>query len=77
MSLNRRVESDLVPHASSSLLYLRRESHADNDLDPILHLSPPGVGGSASATDSLVASEDALVLAKEPCALRPAAGKDP
>ena len=23
MSLNRRVESDLVPHASSSLLYLR------------------------------------------------------
>jgi hypothetical protein len=29
VSLNRRVESDLVPHASSSLLYLRRESHAD------------------------------------------------
>ncbi len=47
------------------------------DLDPILHPSPPGVGGSASAADSLVASEDAVVLAKEPCALRPAAGKDP
>ena len=29
MSLNRRVESDLAPHASSSLLYLRRELHAD------------------------------------------------
>jgi hypothetical protein len=34
VSLNRRVESDLVPHASSSLLYLAGNHHADRAFPP-------------------------------------------